>query len=346
VKPVSLSALGSPLCWLYGAWIGRRNRRYDRPGASTQVSVPVVSIGNLSAGGTGKTPMVRWLAETMLAREVRTAIVSRGYGGAAGSGPVVVSSGDGPLCPAAVAGDEPWMLAHAVPGAVVVVGSNRTEGARKAIDLGARLILLDDGFQHRALARDLDVVLLDRSRPFDSDRLLPAGQLREPPSSLARADWIVVTRSPSAAGSERLQAAIRASNPSAPILHADHRPVGFFDAIGDAVPRPLRAVAFCAIGNPSRFRADLEGLGVSLAAFEPLRDHRRIGPGRLERLRARAVDQEAVLVTTEKDIARIGPALAQRFGVTVLAIRTRLNEGARLIEAIERLPIGLPGGTG
>jgi len=332
----------TPLSWLYGTWMTRRNAHYDRPGAAAHASVPVVSVGNLSAGGTGKTPMVRWLAETMLRRDVRPAIVSRGYGGSAGAGPVVVSHGDGARCTAGVAGDEPWMLANAVPGAIVVVGSNRAAGARKAVELGARLVLLDDGFQHRALARDLDIVLLDRTRPFDRDRLLPVGYLREPSSSLGRADWIIITRSASPQGAERLQDAIRALNPKAGILHADHSTAGFIDAAGAATPQPSRAVAFCAIGNPDRFRTDLERLGVSIAAFHAYADHRRIDESTLGKLRRQAADEAAVLITTEKDLARIGRDDASRVGLLVLTIRTEVPQGARLIEAIERIAAGQP----
>jgi len=332
----------APLGWLYGTWVAHRNAHYDRPGANEAVCVPVVSVGNLSAGGTGKTPMVRWLAETMLDRGVPTAIVSRGYGGSARAGPVVVSEGDGVRCDAAVAGDEPWMLANALDGVIVVVGSKRIAAARKAVELGARLILLDDGFQHRALARNLDIVLVDRTRPFVADRLLPAGLLREPSSSLARADWIVITRSASADGAEALHDAIRAANPVAPVLHADHRSAAFRDARGDVAERPTRAVAFCAIGNPDRFRSDLEGLGVSIAAFQAYTDHRSIDEATLARLRRRATDADAALVTTEKDLARIGHANGCRVGLIVLPIRTVVCEGERLIEAIERIATGQP----
>jgi tetraacyldisaccharide 4'-kinase len=337
-----LRAALTPLSWLYGSWMTRRNAYYDRPGTVAHVSVPVISIGNLSVGGTGKTPMVRWIAETMLGRGVRPAIVSRGYGGSAGTGPVVVSRGDGIECTARVAGDEPWMLASAVAGAIVVVGSDRTAAARKAADLGARLVLLDDGFQHRALGRDLDVVLLDRTRPFDLDRVLPSGSLREPASSLARADWIILTRSASPRGAGRLQDVIRASNPSARILHADHSAAGFIDAAGFAAPQPTRAVAFCAIGNPERFRSDLEGLGILIAAFHAYPDHRTISESMLDGLRRRATDEDAALVTTEKDLARIGREEASRTGLLVLTIRTEVPEGERLIEAIERIAAGRP----
>jgi tetraacyldisaccharide 4'-kinase len=229
------------------------------------------------------------------------------------------------------------MLANAVPDAIVVVGSKRIAGARKAVELGARLILLDDGFQHRALARDLDIVLLDRTRPFDRDRLIPSGYLREPPSSLARADWIVITRSASAQGAERLHDAIRTSNASARILHADHRTAGFTDAGGAAAPQPSRAVAFCAIGNPDRFRTDLEQLGISIAAFRAYDDHRTIDATMLGRLQRRAAKHQATLVTTEKDLARIGSEAASRAGLLVLAIRTEIPDGERLIEAIEQI---------
>ena len=326
-----------PLSWLYAAWIERRNSRYDRAGLAGGVDATVVSVGNLSVGGTGKTPLVRWLAERMIARAIPTAIVSRGYRGRAGAGPLVVSTGHGPSCASTVSGDEPWMLARAVPEAIVVVGSNRRAGARRAVELGARLILLDDGFQHRALARDLDVVLVDRSRPFDRDRLLPAGTLREPAASLARADWIVISRSPSPDGAKAIVAACRAAAPQAQVLHADHRATGFSDAAGRPREAPARAVAFCAIGHPERFRADVERLGVSLVAFHALRDHRVIGVKRLRRWKAEAQRREAVLLTTEKDLARIGPETAARFGVAVLAIETVVPAGDELLDLIHDL---------
>jgi tetraacyldisaccharide 4'-kinase len=320
--------------------MARRNAYYDRPGAASRNPLPVVSVGNLSAGGTGKTPMVRWLAEALLEGGRRPAIVSRGYGGSAGVGPRVVSTGEGPRCAAALCGDEPWMLASAVPQAIVVVGSNRVAGADQAAQLGADLILLDDGFQHRALARDLDLVLLDRTRPFDQDRLIPSGFLREPVSSLRRADWIVLTRSAGPSGAEGLERAIRAANPTATILHADHSSEGFVDARGTTMPQPQRAVAFCAIGHPLRFRADLEQLGITIAAFHAYPDHAGIDARMLERLQSEAVAESATLVTTEKDLARIGPLNASHPELRALTIRTEVAQGAQLLEAIQRLTSG------
>jgi tetraacyldisaccharide 4'-kinase len=325
------------LSWIYGAWMRRRNTRFDRPGASERVSVPVISVGNLSAGGTGKTPMVGWLATNLLQHGARPAIVSRGYGGGAGKGPVVVSTGEGPLVDASISGDEPWMLADSIPGVIVVVGSNRRAGARRAIELGADSILLDDGFQHRALARDVDIVLLDRTRPFYRDALLPVGLLREPPASLARADWIVITRGESAEGAERLLAAIRAANPEARVAHSDHRIGGFVNHRREPKAAPRRAVAFCGIGHPERFRADLEAQGVEIAAFRPFRDHQPLGRRRLRRLQQLATEHEAVLVTTVKDLARIGPAVSATYDLTALHIETHVIDGEPLIDAILKL---------
>lgn len=324
----------TPLSWIYGAWVRRRNAHFDRPGVAERVSVPVVSVGNLSAGGTGKTPMVGWLAKSLLASDVRPAIVSRGYGGGAGKGPVVVSTGEGPLVDAAISGDEPWMLADAVPGAIVVVGSNRRAGARRAVELGADLILLDDGFQHRALARDIDIVLLDRTRPFDRDALLPVGLLRETPAALARAAWIVITRGETEAGAERLSAAARTANPRARVLYSDHHVTGFVDHRREPASTPKRAVAFCGVGHPERFRADLESLGVEIAVFQPFRDHQRISGKQLQRLQRAAAEHEAALVTTAKDLARIGPDAGAAYDLTALCIETRVGGGAALIEAI------------
>ena len=294
------------LAVIYKQLVGLRNRHYDRAGRSYRAALPVLSVGNLTVGGTGKTPTVAWIVERLLARGRRPAVVSRGYGGDAGSGPLVVSTGDGPLCPAETSGDEPWLLARELTGAFVVVGSDRRLGVEKARQLGADTVVLDDGFQHRRLARELDIVLLDAEKPFGNGYLLPAGPLREPVEGLARANVVIVTRSDPAGRYDLIEKTVRKHNPAAPILRAGHRRVGFFDADGHAAPRPTRVMAFCGIGNPESFRSDLQTEGCEVARFSARRDHHRYSDAELVELRRSAELLDAVPVTTEKDLARLG----------------------------------------
>lgn len=323
---------------LYGAAIRLRNRHYDRPGAPRRALLPVVSVGNLTVGGTGKTPLVAWLAERCARAGRKPAVVSRGYGGRAGRGPLVVSRGDGPVVNAAASGDEPYLLATTLPGVVVVVGSDRHAGTATAAELGSDLVILDDGFQHRRLHRDVDIVLLDGTDPFGNGRLLPAGPLREPRSSLARADLVLITRSAPDDDREQLEAVLRSCNPAAPRLRSAHRTVGFFAGGEHRVERPRRAFVFCGIGNPGRFRADVEAEGVEVVAFEIRRDHHRYDPGELRRWRSAAAALDAVLLTTEKDYVRLPPR--GRNGthppLVTLRIEAAPCQPERLMAAVER----------
>jgi len=338
--PAALAALGLP-ARLYGALVRRRNLHYDRPGATRGVALPVISVGNLTVGGTGKTPLVAWLVRWLLDQGRSPAVVSRGYGGKARRGPLVVSRGDGPLCPARRCGDEPWLLAASLPGARVVVGSDRVAGAEAAQREGADCVVLDDGFQHRRLARDLDLLLLAADDPFGNGRLLPAGPLREPVEGLARADVVLATGCGPAQDLAPIERAVRLHNPAAPVLAAGHRAVGFFDPRGDEHARPQRAVAFCGIGNPERFRADLLARGVEVVEFRTFRDHHRFSSGELGDLRRRSEHRQARLVTTEKDLARIGgtppgqaePILALRIEAEVVDPTPLLS---RVVAAVER----------
>jgi len=161
---------------------------------SQRLPVPVISIGNLTLGGTGKTPMVRYVARLLMDRGVRPAIVSRGYGGKAAGRINIVADRTKTLLPPEMAGDEPFMLAEALPGVPVLTGSQRARVARHAVEVfGANLIVMDDGFQHFALERDADIVLVNATAPFYRDRVLPSGDLREAPSGLERAAAVVIT---------------------------------------------------------------------------------------------------------------------------------------------------------
>jgi len=293
------------LATLYRAALKLRDRHYDRPGSIRRASLPVLSVGNLTVGGTGKTPLVAWLARGLADAGHRPAVVTRGYGGTAGRGPLVLSRGDGPVRPVTECGDEPYLLASTLEGVHVVVGSDRWAGAEAAAGQGCDVVILDDGFQHRRLARNLDLVLLDAGSPFGNGRLLPAGPLREPPSALARADLLLLTRCAADHDLADFERTVRIHNPEAPVLAAGHRRLGFFAGETGPVAPPRRALVFCAIGNPGRFRADVEAEGVEVVAFLSRRDHHRFGERELLGLQSRAASADAVLVTTEKDRVRL-----------------------------------------
>jgi tetraacyldisaccharide 4'-kinase len=323
---------------LYGLAVRMRNRHYDRSSAVQRAPLPVVSVGNLTVGGTGKTPIVAWLAGRLRDHGRKPAIATRGYGGTVGHGPVVVSHGDRPPRDARECGDEPVLLASIMPEVPVVVGSDRAAGAEAAARLGCDVVILDDGFQHRRLARDLDIVLLDAGDPFGNGRLLPAGPLREPPSALARADLVLITRSRPHEGGADVERVVRAYNADAPILRAGHRRVGFFDAAGRPAVRPRRALVFCGIGNPACFRADVEAEGVEIVVFEAGRDHQPYDGRDLRRLRSRASSLEAVLVTTEKDRVRLPRSEDDEAQPPLLTLRVEAEpfDPGRLESALRR----------
>lgn len=327
----ALSTLLLPLAVLYGLAVRLRNARFDRGIGVLDGAIPVVSVGNLTVGGTGKTPLVARLARELAEAGRRAAVVSRGYGGRAGRGPVVVSRGTGPAVSAEIAGDEPAMLASRLPGIPVVVGSDRVRGVEAARDLGADVAILDDGFQHRRLRRALDVVVVDGARPFGNGRLLPAGPLREPPASLARAGLLVAMGGVSAKTAEGL---LRFA-PKTPVLAARKAAVGFFLADGTPATTPGRAIAFCGIGAPSSFRRDLEVSGVEIDAFHAMDDHHPYTAAELAGFAARSAAAGVPLVTTEKDLARISGSrlsddLAKRLLVLRVEVRTEDDEALRV----------------
>jgi tetraacyldisaccharide 4'-kinase len=302
--PLALALLQAPAL-LYRMAVALRNRRYDRPGAAESAGIPVVSVGNLTVGGTGKTTLVAWIASRLQEEGRRPAVVSRGYGGRSGRGPCLVSDGSGPRLPSRVAGDEPVLLARRLPGVPVIVGSDRVAGARAAREAGADVVVLDDGFQHRRLARDLDLVLLDVRDPFGSYRLLPAGPLREPVSSLRRADAVILTRSRPDEPFPVIERVIRRHGASLPVLRAGHRVAGFVDPSGAPRPAPERVVAFCGIGHADAFFEDVARGGVELCAWRRFPDHHRYTRGDLDEVASLAARHAAVPVTTEKDVCRL-----------------------------------------
>ena len=293
----------SPLSELYGRVGQVRVALYRRGLLSSQAfPVPVISIGNLAVGGTGKTPTVDWVARYCQGRGRRVAVVSRGYGGRGAGDVAVVSDGRQLLLSPEVAGDEPVLLARRNPRLIVVVAPRRAQGVRTAIaEFGADLIILDDGFQHLAVRRDLDIVLLDAKHPFGNGRVLPAGLLREFPEVLARGDLFILTR------------AVAGSSPPdlpGPVLTSRHCLADRVSAL-DGQSFPLdslhgkRLVAFAGIADPEAFFSDLRGKGLTLSETLAFPDH--VTYNRAELARINAVGGE-VLLTTEKDAVKLRAA--------------------------------------
>lgn len=330
-----------PFARLYGAGVSLRLALYRRGLLRVATAArPVVSVGNVAAGGTGKTPFVRWLAGELLRRGRHPSILTRGYGRSS-RGTIVVSDGRGTLAGVAESGDEPSLLARALPSVPIVADARRAVAAARAEALAAPvdLHLLDDGFSHVGLARDVDVVLLDATAPDAGGALLPAGLLREPLSSLARADLVVVTKSEQADPGPALELARRFA-PGVPVYRARTEVLGIRDDAGAAVdPADLPAgttLAVCGIARPDAFRATLEGMGLSPAAVLAFRDHERYGPlvlGQIER--ALEESGATALLTTEKDAVKLGGRIAAP--VFRVAVEARVVEAGFVPELLSLL---------
>lgn len=269
-----------------------------------RLDIPVISVGNLSVGGTGKTPMTVLIARLLIARGKRVVVLSRGYGGAGGRAVRVVSDGSRLLLPVNEAGDEPVLLARSVPGLIVVTCSDRYLGGREALQrFQPDIFLLDDGFQHLRLWRDLNILLLDAARPFGNGWTLPAGLLREPLSALKRADLIVYTRADGVSPGPALT--------DSPVCRSSHRLEGVVSLRGgDLLTFSLftgkKGVACAGIADPNAFFAALTREGLELVATLAFQDH--CSYDRTEYADICRVMKETgadYLITTEKDAVKL-----------------------------------------
>jgi tetraacyldisaccharide 4'-kinase len=286
---------------------------------------PVVSVGNLGVGGSGKTPVVRLVAAMLRDAGLPVAVLSRGYGGSFRGDALVVSDGVRVSATAGEAGDEPVMLARALPGVVVAVGRRR-DAVGRAVEtrFGRRVHVLDDGFQHLRLARDLDLVCLD-VHDLD-DRPLPAGRLRERPEALSRASLVLLTRVEAASEDElrRLEARLGPER----TLRVRRRVVGFRTLDGAPAKAPARAFLLAAIARPERLEGDAAAQGCTVVGRAFFRDHHRFTAGEVASAAARAsADGADAIVTTAKDAVRLPPPGEGALPVVVLEIAAGIEGG-------------------
>ncbi|MEI6207743.1 MAG: tetraacyldisaccharide 4'-kinase [Desulfuromonadales bacterium] len=283
---------------------------------------PVVSIGNITVGGTGKTPVTAYIAEKLLAQGYRVAVLSRGYGGSLEGQSCVVSNGSTVMMSATECGDEPFLLASTVPGVMVVIGTDRyATGLLAMQQLSPDVFLLDDGFQHMRLHRDLNILLLDHNCPFGNGWTLPTGLLREPRPALLRADWIIHTRCDgiilNIPGLEHI-----------PHIASRHRLSSLTPLIGSAAV-PVKdlgnLVAFAGIAEPERFFGDLRKLSNKVVQTLALPDHAPYTPAVISTIAAMMRDSGAdYAVTTGKDAVKmkhVPPELAARILVANLELQ-------------------------
>jgi tetraacyldisaccharide 4'-kinase len=287
----------APLGALYGASVGWKARK----AAPFHVKAKVICVGNLTAGGSGKTPVAIAIAGTLCDRGAKVFFLTRGYGGRE-RGPLQVTEAHS----AAVVGDEALLLARTAP---TIVARDRARGARLAASLGAGVIVMDDGHQNFTLAKDLSLVVVDGQSGFGNGLMIPAGPLREPVrQGLARADAVIVVGS----GHPDLQGY------AGPVLRARLNPL-------NATFQNRRVFAFAGIGRPEKFAASLLEAGAVVTGAQYFPDHHVYGPGEIAGLKARALQQSAQLVTTEKDYARL--SAAERNGVAVLQVEAAIENG-------------------
>lgn len=298
----------------------------------------VISIGNLTVGGTGKTPAVIALAQEAKKRGDQPCVLTRGYKGKA-AGPCVISKGDGPLLGIEETGDEALLMARKLKDIPVIKGNNRYEAGMFALETsipGPSLFILDDGFQHWILDRDVDILLIDSANPFGNRKLLPSGILREPLTEMKRADIIVITKIPSHGADfpgieDSLLREIRGYNLDAPLYVSSHLPVGLKTAAGQDLP--LEAISgkpvfgFCGIGNPDSFKRTLAAIRAQVRGFIAFRDHYPYGERDIRRIFETARECAADwIVTTEKDIMRLKD-LPRRDDLVSLRIEFKIEEG-------------------
>lgn len=304
--------LGRPFAPIYGATMIAREKLYET-GLLVQCAlpVPVVSVGNLMLGGTGKTPTVEHLSSLLVRHGYKPAVISRGHGGKAKNEVNVVSDGQNVLLSAIEAGDEPYMLAESLPGVPVLTGVKRIIPCRHAIDhFDVDILILDDGFQHLSVKRDINIVLFDSSTLAGNSRVFPGGPLREPVSALKRCDAFLLTGKTASnhARSKQFSELLVQRFPDKPVYSASLVSPQIIGPDGSSrkLTESVRYFGFCGIANPARFEQTIKDLQLKLVFFYPLDDHQIYKQSLVSTLCDKALQCGADrLITTQKDAVKL-----------------------------------------
>ena len=339
-----LRSFAACLAWSYGGLVGLRNLLFDLGIVrSHKMDCPVISVGNVTMGGTGKTPMVLRLARFLAEEGWRVAIVSRGYRGGYDGDVLVVSDGQNIFADTSLSGDEPQLLARRLPGLPVLCSPKRIRAVKTVMErFKSEVVILDDGFQHRHIARDLDVVMLDARDPFGNGQLFPRGVLRERAAALDRAQALVLSRFDGSHRAEENRTELEDGWSDKLISTARHRPIRLFNA-ASGEERPLSSLedvpvaAFAGIGRPEDFFLSLSDLGVKLVYVHALPDHHLLTADLLKSFCREAAGLDPVLwIITEKDWVRLPEDLPVDMELWVLAIGLDFGEESSQLEDLVR----------
>ena len=337
-----LRMVATVVAWSYDKLTIFRNFLFDlRILKVHKLSCPVISVGNLAVGGTGKTPMVIWLARFLLEEGWRVGVVSRGYKGEKTEKVLVVSDGRNILAGSDISGDEPQLLARRLPGIPVLCSTKRALAAEAAVEqFQCEVVILDDGFQHRFVARNLDIVMFDSRYPFGDGSLFPRGILREQTAALTRARVLVLSRFDSSEQAEQSHKNLVGQWPDKTVVTAAHRATHLFKATTQK-ELPLSSVenkrlaAFAGIGRPDDFFRTVRGLGADLVHTTALPDHHPLTIELLASLVEEASDQKPELwLTTEKDWVRLPSDLPDSMELLILAVAIDLDVDSPLLKAV------------
>ncbi len=348
VIPTLFRILLTPLCWLYCILVWIRNICFS-VGILKQKKLPctVISVGNIVVGGTGKTPAVAAIAKLLQNKGLQVTILLKGYKRRNKKEVLFVSDGENHLSTQEDSGDEADMLARILPNIPVVVGNKRYLTGQAAFKrFNTDVLILDDGFQHRQLARDLDIITIDATQPYGTDALLPIGSLREPKTAIQRADFILLTRTDTVKNQiQNLKKDLNGLAPNTPILESVHKPTSLYPLSNKDRQPPMstkdltgkRLLAVCGIGNPKAFVATLEKFhpeNVELFAFP---DHHIYSDSDIQQIKHQVQQHNTEwIITTQKDEQKLVD-LTTELSIFVLAIELVLTDGEATLK--EALPI-------